>query len=334
MSAAHWLPPLPPARARAIIERFPAARVLVVGDVMLDRFIVGRVTRISPEAPVPVVLHDHDEVHLGGAANVAHNVASLGGQVTLIGVVGTDSDSQVLRTTLAERQLDTSGLIAAADRRTTTKVRVVTTRNQQVARIDYETEQPLSVETEAAVRGAIDDAVADARVLVASDYRKGVLSHAVMRALVTHAHRGDRPLLADPKVPDLRFYAGASCLTPNHLEAEAAVGFRIQSHDDARRAAQAIIGAADVESVLVTLGERGLWLSHPEAEGAMAATAREVSDVTGAGDTVLATLAVATAAGAAPHEAAALANAAAGIVVARFGAATVSADELRALFAD
>jgi D-beta-D-heptose 7-phosphate kinase/D-beta-D-heptose 1-phosphate adenosyltransferase len=308
--------------------------VLVVGDIMLDRFIVGRVTRISPEAPVPVVLHDHDEVRLGGAANVAHNVASLGGQVTLIGVVGTDNDSQVLRTTLAERQLDTSGLIAAADRRTTTKVRVVTTRNQQVARIDYETEQPLSVETEAAVRAAIDDAVADARVLVASDYRKGVLSHAVMRALVTHGHAGGRPLLADPKVPDLRFYAGASCLTPNHLEAEAAVGFRIQSHDDARRAAQAIIGAADVESVLVTLGERGLWLSHPEAEGAMAATAREVSDVTGAGDTVLATLAVATAAGAAPHEAAALANAAAGIVVARFGAATLSADELRALFAD
>jgi D-beta-D-heptose 7-phosphate kinase/D-beta-D-heptose 1-phosphate adenosyltransferase len=334
MSAAHWLPALPSPRARAIIERFPSACVLVVGDVMLDRFVVGRVTRISPEAPVPVVLHDHDEVRLGGAANVAHNVASLGGRVRLIGVIGPDEDGRVLRTTLAERQLETSGLVTAADRRTTTKVRVVTTRNQQVARIDYETEQPLSVETEAAVLGAMDDAVSDARVLVASDYRKGVLSHAVMRRLVTHAQTDDRPLLADPKVPDLRFYAGASCLTPNHLEAEAAVGFRIQSHEDARRAARAIIESAQVQSVLVTLGERGLWLTHPEGEGAMAATAREVSDVTGAGDTVLATLALATAAGAAPHEAAALANAAAGIVVARFGAATVCADDLRALFPD
>ena len=330
----HWLPVLPPARAHAIIGQFPSARVLVVGDVMLDRFVVGRVTRISPEAPVPVVLHDHDEVRLGGAANVAHNVAALGGAVTLIGVVGADTDAQALSTTMVEQQLDPSGLITAPDRRTTTKVRVVTTRNQQVARIDYETELPLSGDAERAVLAAIDAAIPDARVLVASDYRKGVLSHAVMRRLVLHAQTTGRPLLADPKVPDLRFYAGASCLTPNHLEAEAAVGFRIQSHEDARRAARAIIATAQVESVLVTLGERGLWLTYPACEGALAATAREVSDVTGAGDTVLATLALATAAGAAPHEAAALANAAAGIVVARFGAATVSADDLRALFAD
>lgn len=330
----HWLPALPPARARAIIGQFPSARVLVVGDVMLDRFVVGRVTRISPEAPVPVVLHDHDEIRLGGAANVAHNIVSLGGAVTLIGVVGADADAQALSATMVEQQLDPSGLITAADRRTTTKVRVVTTRNQQVARIDYETEHPLSGDAETSVLAAIDAAVPDVRVLVASDYRKGVLSHAVMRRLVAHSQATGRPLVADPKVPDLRFYAGASCLTPNHLEAEAAVGFRIHSHGDAQKAARAIIDTAQVHSVLVTLGERGLWLTHPDGEGAMAATAREVSDVTGAGDTVLATLALATAAGAAPHEAAALANAAAGIVVARFGAATVSADDLRALFAD
>ena len=329
----HWLPSLPPARARAVIDRFASAVVLVVGDVMLDRFIVGRVTRISPEAPVPVVLHDHDEVRLGGAANVAHNIAALGGTARLIGVVGPDEDGRVLRASLETRHLDAAGLVTAPDRRTTTKARVVTTRNQQVARIDYETDHPLSADTESAVLAAIDQAATGAGVLVASDYRKGVLSEAVMRRLVAHAQAGARPLLADPKVPDLRFYAGATCLTPNHLEAEAAVGFRIQSHDDARRAARAIIETAQVQSVLVTLGERGLWLTHGAVEGAMAATAREVSDVTGAGDTVLATLALATAAGATPHEAAALANAAAGIVVARFGAATVSADDLRAAYA-
>lgn len=331
MTAAQ-LPPLAAARALALVDAFGRGAILVVGDLMLDRFLVGRVNRISPEAPVPVVVHDHDEFRLGGAANVAHNIVALGGRALLTGVVGEDEDGRHFRAEMAARGLGASALITVPGRRTTAKVRVVTSRNQQVARIDYEADGDLDRATEEALAASIDHHLDEAQVLLVSDYQKGVVSRRVMAHIVARAHERGVPLLVDPKVPHLDAYRGATLVTPNHTEAEVAAGRRIRTLEDAREAARTIVARAQVGGALITLGERGMWLSCDGVEGALAATAREVADVTGAGDTVIATLALAWSAGATPAEAAALANEAAGIAVGKFGAATVSADELHTRF--
>ena len=330
--SAPALPALPSARAQSLIAGFHGATVVVVGDVMLDRFLFGRVSRISPEAPVPVVVHDHDEYRLGGAANVAHNVVALGGRVALAGLAGDDEDGRSLAAEMAARGVTPSALVTASKRRTTTKVRVVTSRNQQVARIDYEADGDVDAATEDALMTVVDRHLDGAGVLLVSDYQKGVVSRRLMAHLVARAHETGVPLLVDPKVPHLDFYRGATLVTPNHTEAEAASGRRIRTLEDARDAACTIVTRAGVGGVLITLGERGRWLTAGGEVGSLAATAREVSDVTGAGDTVIATLALALAAGATPAEAAALANEAAGIAVGKFGAATVSAEDLRKRF--
>jgi D-beta-D-heptose 7-phosphate kinase/D-beta-D-heptose 1-phosphate adenosyltransferase len=326
--SAPALPALPPARAQSLITGFRGASVVVVGDVMLDRFLFGRVSRISPEAPVPVVVHDHDEYRLGGAGNVAHNIVALGGRAVLAGIAGDDEDGRSMAAEMIARGVQPSALVTVANRRTTTKVRVVTSRNQQVARIDYEADGEVDAVTEDGLMTVVDQYLDGAGVLLVSDYQKGVISRRLMAHLVARAHERGVPLLVDPKVPHLDFYRGATLVTPNHPEAEVASGQRIRTLDDAREAASTIVARAGVGGVLITLGERGMWLTAGGEEGALAATAREVSDVTGAGDTVIATLALALAAGATPAEGAALANEAAGIAVGKFGAATVNAEEL------
>jgi rfaE bifunctional protein kinase chain/domain len=330
--SAPALPALPSARAQSLITGFHGASVVVVGDVMLDRFLFGRVSRISPEAPVPVVVHDHDEYRLGGAGNVAHNIVALGGRAVLAGLAGDDEDGRSMAAEMAARGVAPSALVTVANRRTTTKVRVVTSRNQQVARIDYEADGEVDAVTEDGLMTVVDQYLDGTGVLLVSDYQKGVISRRLMAHLVARAHERGVPLLVDPKVPHLDFYRGATLVTPNHSEAEVASGQRIRTLADAREAASTIVSRAGVGGVLITLGERGMWLTAGGEEGALAATAREVSDVTGAGDTVIATLALALAAGATPAEGAALANEAAGIAVGKFGAATVSAGELRRRF--
>ena len=330
MTLGLGLPLLTPGRARELIARFSRASVLVVGDVMLDHFLVGRVDRISPEAPVPIVAFEREEWRIGGAGNVAHNVAALGGRVSLVGVTGADAAADRLAAELRDRRLDPAGLVHDASRRTTTKVRVVTTRNQQVARIDYETDDEIGGHVE---RALIDRAVAlgaTADAVIVSDYLKGAVTRAVMSALVELWRTHRAPLLVDPKIPHLAYYAGATLVTPNHHEAEVATHRRIRTDADAREAAHALRDQVHTDGVLITRGEHGLWLLDAEFEGPLAATAREVADVTGAGDTVIATLAVALAAGATTAEAAGLANQAAGIVVGRFGPATATAEELAA----
>jgi rfaE bifunctional protein kinase chain/domain len=315
-------------RAADLIARFSGLHVLVVGDIMLDRFIVGRVTRISPEAPVPVVQFQSEHLRLGGAANVAHNLAVLGGRVSLVGVVGIDAAAARLRDQLAAAGIGTDGLVEDRSRPTTEKVRVVTDRNQQVARIDYEHETEVSGDPARAVVARVRRLAADARVVLVSDYMKGAVTRQVIEALVPLKTAG-RALVIDPKVPHLSCYAGASLVTPNHHEAEIATHRRIRSDDDARQVAREFRARARADGVLITRGEAGMWLSDDSGEGAIPAIAREVADVTGAGDTVVATLGLALAAGATPAEAAVLANHAAGIVVGKFGPATVTADELR-----
>jgi D-beta-D-heptose 7-phosphate kinase/D-beta-D-heptose 1-phosphate adenosyltransferase len=311
---------------------------LVVGDVMIDRFIVGRVTRISPEAPVPIVRFESEYVRLGGAANVAHNLAVLGARASLVGIVGDDAAGRTLRAQLTAAGVNGDGLVVDRDRPTTEKVRVVTERNQQVARIDYEQDTDASGAIERAIVDAVRRSAPDAQALLVSDYLKGSITRPVVETLLgrsakASAERSAVPLIVDPKIPHLSCYAGATIVTPNHHEAEVATHIRIRSDDDAHQAARAFRDRARCEAVLITRGEQGMWLSEPTAEGSIPAVAREVADVTGAGDSVVATLALALAAGGTMTEAAMLANQAAGIVVGKFGPSTVTREELLAAIA-
>ena len=320
------LPPVTPDRARRIAGAAGSARVLVIGDAMLDKFIVGRVTRISPEAPVPVVAFDHEMFRMGGAANVAHNIMALGGQATLVAVTGMDDGAATLTHACREAGIAPS-LVGDASRPTTTKVRIVTDRNQQVARIDYEADVEIADDVERRVLGEIETHAPRATAIVVSDYLKGCITRKVVEAAVASAAPGV-PVLVDPKIPHIDYYAGTTVVTPNHHEAETAANMRVRSEDEARSAARQFRTRAQCANVLMTRGDQGMWLLSSESEGHLPSAAREVADVTGAGDTVIATLAVMLAAGATMSEAARLANEAAGISVAKFGPATVSLLEL------
>jgi rfaE bifunctional protein kinase chain/domain len=351
-------------RGRSWVERFPGRTVLVAGDVMLDQFLVGRVNRISPEAPVPVVEFGRDEYRLGGAANVANNIRALGGKALLVGLIGADVAAEHLRAELRTSGINADGLVVDYGRPTTRKLRIVTDRHHQVARVDYESDREPDGEVEEALVHAVERACAKADVIVVSDYLKGVVTRPVMQALMRTARRRGLSVLVDPKIPHLSYYAGATLITPNHLEAETATHRRIRTEDDAREAARAFRQLAHCQSVMITRGEHGLWLlegacvagesmraassasasasgssaavasTAPETdvilERNMDAVAREVADVTGAGDTVIATVAMSFAAGAGLVNAAALANYAAGISVAKFGPAAVTHQELLA----
>lgn len=321
------LPPISADRARRLAAGFPSAHVLVVGDAMLDKFIVGRVTRISPEAPVPVVAFDHEMHRMGGSANVANNVVALGGRATLIAVTGQDDAAATLAAACREAGIAPS-LVGDAARPTTTKVRIVTERNQQVARIDYEADTEITDDVEQRVIAELQKHAPQASAIVVSDYLKGCVTRKVVAAAVAAAAERGAPVLVDPKIPHVDYYTDAAVVTPNHHEAEIAANMRVRSEAEARGAARVFRDRARCRSVLMTRGDQGMWLLADDAEGHLPAAAREVSDVTGAGDTVIATLALALAAGATMTEAARLANEAAGIAVAKFGPATVNVGDL------
>lgn len=316
---------------RDLLARFADRHIVVVGDVMVDQFQIGRVDRISPEAPVPVVKFVREESRLGGAANVAHNIAALGGRVRLVGLVGDDDTARALRISLDGARVDASGLVTDPERPTTRKVRVVTLRNQQVARIDHEADGIAAGAVEARLVASLTAAAATAEAIVLSDYAKGVVTPGVIAAAVAAARGARIPLLVDPKVPEAERYRGATLVTPNHHEAEVMTQMRIRGVDDARQAARRLHERTGA-NVLITWGEHGMWVLDASGaapvEEALPASAREVSDVTGAGDTVIAVLALGLAAGGPLSAAARLANLAAGIVVAHFGPAAPTLDEL------
>ena len=321
-----------PAAQADLARLLAAARgrsVLVIGDLMLDHFVIGRVDRISPEAPVPVVQFDHESFRLGGAANVAHNLAALGGQVEIAGVVGNDPEGSRLIAALRTAGIGIGAVIADKDRCTTRKLRVVTTRNQQVARIDYECDRAVDGDLEAALVKKIRAAAAHAHVILISDYQKGTITRTTAQAAIEAAKAKGVPSLVDPKVPHIDYYAGAGLITPNHHEAEAVTLQRIRNSEEARGAAVRFRERAQCASVLITRGEHGMWLLG-EGEFDLPAEAREVSDVTGAGDTVIAAIALGLAAGGSLRDAARLANRAAGLAVARFGPVAITAEELAA----
>jgi D-glycero-beta-D-manno-heptose-7-phosphate kinase len=312
----------------ALLPRLPGRSVLIIGDVMLDHFVIGRVDRISPEAPVPVVRFEQEEFRVGGAANVANNVVALGGSVRLVGVVGADAEATRLRSALVDLDIDTGGLVEDSTRCTTRKLRIVTARRQQVARVDYEDDTEVSGAVEKALIERIEALSANAGALVLSDYLKGTVSRDIAIAALGAARRSGVPLLVDPKVPHIDYYNGAALVTPNHHEAEAVTHMRIRSAAEAQEAARKFRDRVGCESVMITRGEHGIWLLTPDGEAALPAEAREVADVTGAGDTVIGTLALALASGSTLLEAARMANRAAGIVVGKFGPATATAEEI------
>ena len=322
--------PTDPTDLRALLDGGQGRTILILGDLMLDHFVIGRVDRISPEAPVPVVQFDHESYRLGGAANVAHNVAALGARVEIAGLVGNDAEGARLVGELREAGIGTGAVLADSGRCTTRKLRVVTTRNQQVARIDYECDAAVQGAIEAELVKKIGESAAHADVIVISDYQKGAVTRATAQAAITAAAERGIPSLVDPKVPHIDYYAGASLVTPNHHEAEAVTLMRIRTAEEARAAAQRFRARAQCGAVLVTRGEHGMWLLGPDGEHDLPAEAREVSDVTGAGDTVIAAIALALAGKGALKEAARLANRAAGLAVARFGPVAISYEELTA----
>ena len=307
----------------AILERLREVRLLVVGDVMLDRYWFGDVSRISPEAPVPVVKVERMEERLGGAANVARNAASLGAFTGLLSVVGDDDAGRVLGRLLDEGQID-AGLHVDRDFDTIVKLRVIG-RQQQLLRIDFET--PPSHEILQAKLADFESRVMQADVVILSDYGKGGLTHIAEMIRIARAH--DKPVLVDPKGDEWGKYAGATVITPNRGELREVVG-RWSSEAELVAKAQKLRGELGLEALLVTRSEEGMTLVADDGIHHQPAQAREVFDVSGAGDTVIATLAVMLAAGADWAEAIRVANIAAGIVVGKLGTAVVTRAELAA----
>jgi D-beta-D-heptose 7-phosphate kinase/D-beta-D-heptose 1-phosphate adenosyltransferase len=302
--------------------------VLIVGDVMLDRYLDGPVERISPEAPVPVLHVRRAFERAGGAGNVAANVAAMGGRPVLVGAIGHDPQAYLLKKVLGEADVDTASLIATPTIPTTTKTRLLA-GHAQIARFDEEA--PLTdAEAKERILAWIAGQLPSARVAVLSDYAKGVCDVAVCRAVIEGAARAGIPTIVDPKGTDFSRYRNADVITPNRSEAAAVVGFPIHSSEDAIRAAEAIRGRFAVRAVVVTLGEQGMVVVADGHVSVIPTQARGVFEVTGAGDTAVAMLAVALAEGMSLDEACVLANAAAGIQVSRIGAARITRSEVTA----
>ena len=312
-------------RLKALLELAQGRRVVVVGDAMLDVYLRGDVDRISPEAPVPVVRIRERKLALGGAANVANNIVTIGARCELVAAVGEDHAGATLREMLRQVKTDTRSLVTVA-RPTTTKTRVVA-RSQQLVRYDEEEDTDLSAAETERLLAALRIAIAEADALVLEDYNKGVLVPPVIRSAIDWAREGKVPVIVDPKYRNFFAYRGATIFKPNRRELESALGAEMDlEHPEALPATFERLG---VEHLLLTLGERGMALIAADGEvGRIPTTAREVYDVVGAGDTVTAYLAAILAAGGTPAEAAIVANFAAGIEVGKLGAATVTRTEV------
>ncbi|HEU4725633.1 MAG TPA: D-glycero-beta-D-manno-heptose-7-phosphate kinase [Candidatus Eisenbacteria bacterium] len=327
-----------PAFLRTALEErvgeFRGKRVLVIGDVILDRYLWGRATRVSPEAPVLVVDVDREEYRLGGAANVAHNVAALGASPVLFGVCGTDLASGALARLLSERGVDPEiGMVSDPVRRTTVKTRIIA-HHQQVLRADEETREVCGDSTRSQLISRIEDRLTGADAVILSDYGKGVLSQSFLDALLPELARRDIPTAVDPKEEQFFRYKGVTVITPNLSEASQAWGRRIRNEVELAEAGFGLREKLGSRSVLITRGEDGMSLFDEEGHTHIPTKAREVFDVTGAGDTVVATMGVALAARAPLAEACVLANHAAGLVVAHLGTAAATAEDLIASLQD
>jgi rfaE bifunctional protein kinase chain/domain len=320
--------PLSRDRVLHLIHRMQSSRVAVLGDIMLDRYLIGDTERLSPEAPVPVVTVAERHAALGGAANVAANVVALGAHCLLVGVVGDDVDGAAIRQELAVARLEDRFVQTVAGRPTTSKTRIIA-RGQQIVRIDDEVDTLLEGQDLSRLVAAARDALSDADALLLEDYNKGTLSPGVIASVMEVAKRRGIPIVVDPKYRQFFEYGGATVFKPNRRELESALGAAVDLQNG--NALPGVLSRLKVDNLLVTLGSEGMVLVTKDgALTQIPSIARQIYDVSGAGDTVTAWLGTALAAGASIREAAQLANYAAGVEVGKPGVATVSPDEVLA----
>lgn len=330
-------------KLKAIINRFPKARILVVGDLILDEYVWGEVERISPEAPVPVVWAKKRTYVPGGAANVANNIRAFDAKVSVVGVAGTDKNADILSAELKKRKIDTSGILKEPQRYTTLKTRIIA-GHQQVVRVDWEHTEALSAHSNNRMLRFIDRAIDDFDALVIEDYGKGVINISLLEKLIALARAHGKIITVDPKEEHFQYYRHVTSITPNRKELENAIrnlkikdkenrlplhSDRLASDKEVDIAARQILEYLELESILVTLGEQGMKLF--EKNGRMThipTVAQEVFDVSGAGDTVISAFTLGLCCGGSLSEAAYLANFAAGIVVGKIGTAVTNRKEL------
>lgn len=311
-----------------LLDRLAGRKVLVVGDLMLDHYIWGSVQRISPEAPVPVVNVLSESVLLGGAGNVLHNILTLGGKGILCGVVGSDDAGKWLTQELKSKGMELNGIVSEENRPTTKKTRIIA-HQQQVVRYDHEKREKILQKTEKKFIDFILDQLSRIDCMVISDYSKGVITEGLMSAILPAALKRGVAVIVDPKVNHISLYKKITLITPNHLEASQASGVEIQDEASLRKAGRTLLKKLQCEAVLITRGEQGMSLF--ESGGGIThipTEAKQVFDVTGAGDTVVSTLSLALAAGASFPAAARLANHAAGIVVGMVGTTAIKKEML------
>ena len=316
-------------RGMGILNNFKKATVLVLGDLVMDHFIWGKVRRISPEAPVPVVEVNSESLMLGGAANVVNNIHSLGGKVLVCGVVGKDDMGKNLMRELRLKGITSDGVIVEENRPTSVKTRVIA-HGQQVVRFDREKKDKIHLDTMKGIMDYLREKIRFVDAIVISDYAKGVISEELVEEVISLAKKKGKPVAVDPKVSHFDYYKYATIVTPNNDEASQASGVDIESDSSLLRAGEVLLNKLGSDAVLITRGEHGMSLF--ENNGGIThipTVAQEVYDVSGAGDTVIGTVALAIASGASFKEAAVISNFAAGIVVGKVGTATVTPEELK-----
>jgi len=315
---------------REILRAFGKKKILIIGDLILDKYIWGKVNRISPEAPVPVVEVSKEEFLLGGAANVAHNIVSLGSHATIVGMAGSDAAGEIIVRMLNERHVDHGGIFFGS-RPTTVKTRIIA-HNQQVVRFDRETKDGVGTKVLQQMLEYIRGAVRTHDAVIISDYKKGVICPRLVKEILKYTKARKLFVAVDPKIGHFHWYKKVSLITPNVTEASIASGIEIRDEKTLLRAGRALLKKIQSDAILVTRGESGMSLFRKDKVIHIQTAARNVYDVTGAGDTVIAAFTLSHAAGAPLEEAAVIANHAAGIVVGEVGTAVVTKDQLSKSF--
>jgi D-beta-D-heptose 7-phosphate kinase/D-beta-D-heptose 1-phosphate adenosyltransferase len=320
-------------KLESILKSFPRVKLLVVGDIMMDRSILGKVSRISPEAPVPVIIAEAEDFNLGGAANVAHNIRSLGGIVSLCGIVGDDENGRKMYRRIAERGIQTQGIFFEQGRQTTVKTRIIAhhPHYQQLVRVDRETTDHPRTSTFRNLSKFLAEKMEDFDGVVFSDYGKGLLTRKLIQTIISRATQSRKLIMVDPKVKNFFFFKGATVITPNTNEASEASRIPVTDQVSVEKIGRTLLKKLKCNALVITQGEKGMTIFEPHQKPYPVPTvAKEVYDVTGAGDTVIGTMALALGTGprVSVKDAASLANYAAGIVVGKVGTAIVSSEEL------
>ncbi|MGB7573724.1 MAG: D-glycero-beta-D-manno-heptose-7-phosphate kinase, partial [Thermodesulfobacteriota bacterium] len=316
-------------KLESILKGFPRVRLLVVGDIMMDRSIFGKVSRISPEAPVPVIIAETEDFNLGGAANVAHNIRSLGGMVSLCGIVGDDENGKKIYKKIVERGIRTQGIFFEQGRQTTVKTRIIAhhPHYQQLVRVDRETTDHPKASTLRNLSRFLTEKIEDFDGVVFSDYGKGLLTRKLIQTIVERARQSKKLIMVDPKVKNFFFFKGATVITPNTNEASEASRIPVTDQSSVEKIGRSLLKRLKCSALVITQGEKGMIIFERDQRPYRVPTvAKEVYDVTGAGDTVIGTMALALGTGrrVSVKDAASLANYAAGIVVGKVGTAIVS----------